>query len=75
MLQIFPRHPAMIGIYYVNGSWTPHCIVALEKRFSDAELCAEYWAACFDYMDIYGGHHPEVETLRRFANHEHSTFG
>jgi len=44
-LQIFEKHPG-VGqpVYRVGGSFTPYFIVAVDKRFSDAELAAEYWS-------------------------------
>lgn len=40
-LQIFPKHPDA-DAYYVNGSYTPWAVVGRDKRFTDAELAAEY---------------------------------
>jgi len=42
-LTVFPRHPSAPDTYYINGAWAPAAITAVEKRFSDAELMAEYW--------------------------------
>lgn len=42
-LQVFPRHPESPDTYYIDGAWAPACITATDKRFSDAELAAEYW--------------------------------
>lgn len=72
-LQVFPRHPRIPFVYRVRGSWQPLAVVAKEKRFTDAELCAEYWAHCFDHLDLYGaaGNHPETRVLERFATLPH----
>ena len=42
-LQIFPKHPSAPDTYYIGGGWSPACITAVDKRFSDSELAAEYW--------------------------------
>lgn len=44
-MQIFPKHPSAPDTYYIGGGWSPACITAVDKRFTDAELAAEYWAA------------------------------
>ena len=72
-LTIFPRHDRIPFVYRVGGSWQPVAVVATDKRFTDAELCAEYWAHCFDHLDLYGaaGNHPETRVLERFASCPH----
>ncbi|MFB8368565.1 hypothetical protein ACFC25_04285 [Pseudarthrobacter sp. NPDC055928] len=40
-LELFPKHPDM-DAYRVGGAYQPYAVVAVDKRFSDAELCAEY---------------------------------
>ena len=47
-LTVFPRHPSAPETYYINGAWAPAAITAVNKRFTDAELAAEYWAAAVD---------------------------
>ncbi|MDQ5860672.1 MAG: hypothetical protein M3536_00215 [Actinomycetota bacterium] len=42
-LTAYPKHPAADDVYYITGAWAPSCITAKEKRFTDAELAAEYW--------------------------------
>ena len=44
-LTIYPKHPSAPDTYYIGGGWSPACITAVDKRFTDAELAAEYWAA------------------------------
>lgn len=44
-MQVFPRHPTAPDTYYINGAWAPAAITAVDKRFTDAELAAEAWAA------------------------------
>ena len=72
-MTVFPRHPRIPFVYRVRGSWQPVAVVATEKRFTDAEIAAEYWANCFDHLDLYGaaGNHPETRVLERFANTPH----
>lgn len=49
-LQVFPRHPSAPDTYYINGAWAPAAITAVDKRFTDSELAAEYWA--FDFQEF-----------------------
>ena len=44
MIQTFPKHPEADDVYYIDGAWAPAAITATDKRFTDAELTAEYWA-------------------------------
>lgn len=44
-LTLFPRHPSAPDTYYISGAWAPAAITAVDKRFTDAELAAEYHAA------------------------------
>jgi hypothetical protein len=48
-LTHYPRHPSAPDTYYINGAWAPAAITAVEKRFTDAEMNAEYWRSEFDY--------------------------
>ena len=43
-LRVFEKHPEAEA-YKVGGSFTPYAIVAVDKRFTTAELMAEYWAS------------------------------
>jgi hypothetical protein len=56
-LTIFEKHPRTEGaggpVYRVGGSFTPYAIVATEKRFTDAELAAEYWSAAEEATSRY----------------------
>lgn len=40
-------YPTRDGLVYRQGSWTPEAVItgARDKRFTDAELAAEYWAS------------------------------
>ena len=49
-LTIYRKHPSAPDTYYIGGGWSPACITAVEKRFTDAELAAEFWA--FDFQDF-----------------------
>lgn len=39
-LELFVKHPDM-DAYRVGGAYQPYAVVAVDKRFSDAELAAE----------------------------------
>ena len=54
-LTVFPRHPSAPDTYYINGAWAPAAITAVEKRFTDAELAAEYWRTSTDAAYITEG--------------------
>jgi hypothetical protein len=41
-LRVFEKHPHT-DAYKIGGAYEPYAIVATEKRFTDAELAAEYW--------------------------------
>lgn len=41
---IYEKHPTL-DAYRYGASFTPYAIVAVNKRFTEAELAAEYWAA------------------------------
>ena len=43
-LQIFEKHPHM-DAYRVGGFYSPYALVSADKRFSDAELAAEWHRA------------------------------
>jgi len=44
VLTIYEKHPTA-DAYRVGGFYSPYALVATEKRFSDAELAAEWWRA------------------------------
>ena len=48
-LQIFEKHPAA-DAYRVGGFYSPYALVSTDKRFAEAELCAEFEAARCDSM-------------------------
>jgi hypothetical protein len=62
-LQIFEKHPNM-DAYRVGAFFSPYCLLATEKRFSDAELAAEYQRARFMQYE-------EMLTIHRFASLPH----
>jgi hypothetical protein len=76
-LQIFERHPEA-DAYRVGGFYSPYALVSQDKRFSDAELAAEYWSAhaiheraargqsCIEYIAK-----AEAEVWTRFAKLPH----
>jgi len=52
-LQIFEKHPTA-DAYRVGGFYSPYALVSTEKRFSDAELAAEYWKLMSGLLDGHG---------------------
>jgi hypothetical protein len=62
-LRIYPKHPHT-DAYKIGGAYEPYAIVATNKRFSDAELAAEYQYARFTQNE-------ELLTIRRFATLPH----
>jgi hypothetical protein len=73
-LRIHEKHPHA-DAYKVGGSFTPYAIVAQEKRFTDAELITEYWAAHGEANATMTGN-PRLpfskrHTLKRFATLPH----
>lgn len=52
-LQIFEKHPEA-DAYRVGHAFTPYAILATEKRFTDAELAAEYWKLMSGLLDGHG---------------------
>lgn len=49
-LHIYEKHPTL-DAYRVGPSYTPYAIVAKDKRFTDAELMAEFHSARADYQE------------------------
>lgn len=45
--QVYRKHPEA-DAYSLNGGtvYTPYAYLATEKRFTTAELLAQYWFAC-----------------------------
>ena len=74
-LTIYPKHPDAPDMYHIGGAWTPACITAVEKRFTDTELAAEYWASHGeDNATITGNRRltfTRRQALRRFATLPH----
>jgi len=80
-MQIFEKHPHM-DAYRVGGFYSPYALVATEKRFTEAELAAEWHRTAsveFAAMCDPGGYKPgtqqraaiQRETLHRFATLPH----
>jgi len=79
---IYEKHPTA-DAYRVGGAFTPYAIVATKKRFSDAELAAEYhaneveaWRMTsrrpeFYNVDVADRLERQETTLRRFATLPH----
>lgn len=64
-LQIFEKHPEA-DAYRFGPSFTPHAIVATEKRFTAAELLAQYW-----FTQAMGGNQIFAAQLWRAAVQPH----
>jgi len=43
-LQVFEKHPTA-DAYRVGGFYSPYALVSTDKRFTEAELAAEWWAS------------------------------
>jgi len=75
-LELFPKHPDM-DAYRVGGAYQPYAVVAVDKRFTDAELAAEYYRAGsgFDEINYDREYKPDMEPIRsilhRFATLPH----
>ena len=75
MIQAFPKHPEADDVYYIDGAWAPAAITAQDKRFSEAELAAEYYAAHGEANALMTGN-PRLlfsrrQTIKRFATLPH----
>jgi hypothetical protein len=71
--EIYEKHPDM-DAYRVGGFYSPYCLLATEKRFTDGELAAEYWHATSDILDPRNPVDLAVErrqTMERFASLPH----
>lgn len=64
--EIFSKHPVADDVYYIDGAWASACITAVDKRFSDAELAAEYWMSIACEMPS-----KEVIALGKFTHLPH----
>ena len=78
-LTIYPKHPTA-DAYRVGGFYSPYCLVATDKRFTDAELAAEYWECQYDSETARGWandyaiirrYDAKLETMQRFATLPH----
>jgi len=67
-LQIFEKHPTA-DAYRVGGFYSPYALVSQDKRFSDAELAAEYWKLISGLYDGQG----KVSRQRRDAIYRFAT--
>jgi len=71
-LTWFEKLPSM-DAYRVGGHFAPYAVLARDKRFTDSELAAEYWAAALD-ADLMAPSNlvAITATVGRFATHEHA---
>ena len=80
-MKIFEKHPTL-DAYRFGPSFTPYAIVAVDKRFTDAELAAEWHRTAsveFAAMGNPSGYKPgaqqraaiQRETIERFATLDH----
>jgi hypothetical protein len=77
-VRVYEKHPTA-DAYRVGASFTPYAIVAKDKRFSGAELAAEYYRSAFlhenslsendgyDGMPETRAHRYQATMLWRFA--------
>jgi len=83
-LTIYEKHPEA-DAYRVGGFYSPYCLVSRDKRFSDAELAAE-WHANEVWAWRMTAYRPEFydvdrmaqlecrsDILRRFATRPHAS--
>jgi hypothetical protein len=80
---IYEKHPTL-DAYRYGPSFTPYAIVAIEKRLTDAELAAEYYAQQMEAVEAVDRAYPwgdseEVEAatakiyvLEAFASRPHA---
>jgi len=72
---IYEKHPTA-DAYRVGGFYSPYALVATDKRFSGAELAAEYWYAtgCYVTRSSVGSAARalyEANAIHRFATLPH----
>jgi len=67
-LQIFEKHPEA-DAYRVGGFYSPYALVSQDKRFTDAELAAEYWRSRMSRNMTNAQSH----ILRTFASRPHAS--
>lgn len=72
-LKIFRKHP-YADAYKVGASFTPYAIMAKDKRFTDAELAAEYWGQQMEAVRAVDRAYPwgcgeevDIETARIYT--------
>lgn len=77
-MRIFEKHPHA-DAYRFGPSFTPYAIVAVDKRFTDAELAAEWHYALSEAETWFWVNHEQnddrleeqADTMRRFATLPH----
>jgi hypothetical protein len=74
-LELFEKHPTL-DAYRVGPSYTPYSFIAQDKRFTDAELAAEYWAVEAKARSLKLTSRSlelqeQAATFQRFAQHSH----
>ena len=62
-LELFPKHPDA-DAYRVGGAYQPYAVVAVDKRFTDAELAAEWQANEIEAWRMVG-YRPEFYDVDR----------
>lgn len=72
----YPKHPTADDVYFIGGAWAPAAITARDKRFTGAELAAEYHSAWSELLDVptaerYPYERHRIDTLHRFATLPH----
>lgn len=73
-LRIHEKHPHA-DAYRVGGFYSPYALVSTEKRFSDAELAAEYWSTAAMYWSAQANDDEfdigRLKVMQSFATHNH----
>lgn len=80
-IEIFDKHPEA-DAYRVGGFYSPYCLVSRDKRFSEAELAAEWhaneskaWQLLDEQAEFFNVDFAETlihgDTFRRFATLPH----
>jgi hypothetical protein len=65
-VKIYEKHPT-VDAYRFGPSFTPYAIVAKDKRFTDAELAAEYWKAKESVTFVHATRGTPIRTRRMLA--------
>ena len=68
-LELFEKHP-QADAYRVGGAYQPYAVVAVDKRFTDAELMAEVWhevvERTINASNILGGQYDNPHAQKAF---------